>query len=195
VSIEAQHLTPRRNAFAVFGAESGRAYLDLRAVGMSRARPGLREAMATSQATDEFASRRRDRSTVTHLSRVEQFVTDDAADTEPSAASPTDAVTCSVPARCPQDRTSWHVRPATLAFDERLERPGRDHVEAADVHGLDLPGAEQLVHQGASDAEPVSGLDDGQQELLIALDRQVDDLSVRDDGCPRGPRVGRDDDS
>src|SRR5450759_5267437 len=52
---------------------------------MSRARPGLREAMATSQATDEFASRRRDRSTVTHLSRVEQFVTDDAADTEPGS--------------------------------------------------------------------------------------------------------------
>jgi len=85
VSIEAQHLTPRRNAFAVFGAESDRAYLDPRAVGMSRARPGLREAMATSQATDEFASRRRDRSTVTHLSRVEQFVKDDAADTEPGS--------------------------------------------------------------------------------------------------------------
>jgi len=47
------------------------------------------------------------------------------------------------------------------------------------VHGLDLPGAEQLVHQRASDAEPVSGLDDGQQEPLIALDRQVDDLPVR----------------
>jgi hypothetical protein len=85
VSIEAQHRTPRRNAFAVFGAESDRAYLDPRAVTMSRARPGLREAMATSQAIDEFASRRRDRSTVTHLSRVEQFVKDDAADTEPGS--------------------------------------------------------------------------------------------------------------
>src|SRR5450759_3087261 len=52
---------------------------------MSRARPGRREAMATGQATDEFASRRRDRSTVTHLSRVEQFVKDDAADTEPGS--------------------------------------------------------------------------------------------------------------
>src|SRR5450756_460204 len=91
----------------------------------------------------------------------------------PGAASPTDAASCSVPARCPQDRTSWHARPATLAFDERGQLFGRDFVEPADVHGLDLPGAEQLVHQGASDAEPVSGLDDGQQELLIALDRQA----------------------
>src|SRR5664280_2069817 len=69
VPIEAHGPTTHRNAFAVCGAESDRAYLDPRAVGMSRARPGLREAMATSQATDEFASHRRDRSTVTLLAR------------------------------------------------------------------------------------------------------------------------------
>src|SRR5450830_1619848 len=91
----------------------------------------------------------------------------------PGAASPTDAASSSVPARCPQDRNSRPARPATLALDERGQRFGRDLVEPADVHGLDLAGAEELVHQGASDAEAVSGLDDGQQELLIALDGQV----------------------
>src|SRR5450756_3034289 len=85
----------------------------------------------------------------------------------PRASSPTAAASCSVPARCPQDRNSRPVRPSPLAFDERGQRFGRDLVEPADVHGLDLPGAEQLIHQRASDAEAVSGLDDGQQELSL----------------------------
>ena len=93
------------------------------------------------------------------------------------------------PARAgPRSTTRSGSRVGSATLHELRQRPGRDLVEPADVHRLDLPRAEQLVHERATDPEAVGGLDDGEQELLVALDGQVDDLGVADD---RRSRCGR----
>lgn len=81
--------------------------------------------------------------------------------------------------------------------DEPRERRDGHLVQPTDVNRLDLPGPNQLVHEGSTDAEAVGGLDNGQQEPLVALNGQVDDLGLRDDWrsllgrCDASPQPGR----
>ena len=58
----------------------------------------------------------------------------------------------------PKRRESSDRRALTL--NEGSERIGRHLVKTPDVHGLDLAGAEQLVHERAADAESLGSLDD-----------------------------------
>jgi DNA invertase Pin-like site-specific DNA recombinase len=68
VSTDAQDLTAQRNALAVLGVAPERTYVDHGLTGTSRARPGLREALAACRAGDELV--------VTKLDRLARSVPD-----------------------------------------------------------------------------------------------------------------------
>jgi hypothetical protein len=58
--------------------------------------------------------------------------------------------------------------------DEVVERGGWHAAQPADVDGADLAGVEQFVEQAASDAEPLSGLVDAQQQPLVGAQGDLD---------------------
>jgi DNA invertase Pin-like site-specific DNA recombinase len=68
VSTDAQDLTAQRDALAALGVAPERTYVDHGLTGTSRARPGLREALAACRAGDEFV--------VTKLDRLARSVPD-----------------------------------------------------------------------------------------------------------------------